>query len=112
MFKLNIGALYNCVKMDEKCVKEAFDCEKEIKVGRWRADLKCGELYVEVENVKTMTQGLCQVLLWSTLEGVPTALALYGTTEEIPHVEISKVVKKGIPVVYIDIKTKNVYYYV
>ncbi|MFN3805406.1 MAG: hypothetical protein ACK4SY_10145 [Pyrobaculum sp.] len=105
---ININILRKCVKIDEKCIKDAFDkCKQEVEVGRWRADLKCGDLYIEIEPVDTVQCGLGQAMLWALSEGVPVALVLFGKKTDLPLEKIAK----ALPVLYIDVDSKNVYHY-
>ncbi|MFN3804840.1 MAG: hypothetical protein ACK4SY_07265 [Pyrobaculum sp.] len=79
-----------------------------MSVGPWRADLKCGDVYVEVEPVERLACGLGQVMLWSIYRQVPVALVLFGKQLDLPPEELSKVV----PILYIDIVSKTMEYFV
>jgi len=98
----NLYALRNCAKIDEQCIKDVANCEQEVKVDHWRADLKCGHVYIEVEPVERLACGLGQVILWRELAGVDVALVLYGKEDYEKVKRISTLV----PIVYIDEKLK------
>jgi hypothetical protein len=73
----NADALKSCARINESCVKAAFKCEEEASISGRRADLKCGDIYVEVEPLNRLECGLGQVLLWR-LSGVEASLFLFG----------------------------------
>lgn len=105
---LNFGALRNCDEINEQCVKESARCEQEVKIGPWRADLKCGDVYVEVEPAERLACGVGQALLWRVAGGVDAALLLYGGGEA----EKAKTASLLVPVLYIDVELKSVCKYV
>ena len=104
----NLGALRNCDEVNERCIKESARCEHEVKIGPWRADLKCGDVYVEVEPAERLACGVGQALLWKTAGGVEVALLLYGNGEA----ERAKTASLLVPVLYIDVELKIVCKYV
>jgi hypothetical protein len=104
----NPGALQNCDEVNEQCIKESARCEQEVKIGPWRADLKCGDVYVEVEPAERLACGVGQALLWKVAGGVEVALLLYGHGE----VERAKTASLLVPVLYIDVELKIVCKYV
>jgi len=104
----NLGVLQNCDKVCERCIIDAARCEQEVKIGSWRADLKCGDIYVEVEPAERFVCGLGQALLWRAVSGVEVALVLYGNGE----VEKARVASLLVPVLYIDVELKSVCRYV
>ena len=105
---LNFGALRNCDEINEQCVKESARCEQEVKIGPWRADLKCGDVYVEIEPAERLACGVGQALLWRVAGGVDAALLLYGGGEA----EKAKTASLLVPVLYIDVELKSVCKYV
>ncbi len=105
---LNFGALRNCDEINEQCVKESARCEQEVKIGPWRADLKCGDVYVEIEPAERLACGVGQALLWRVAGGVDAALLLYGSGEA----EKAKTASLLVPVLYIDVELKSVCKYV
>ena len=96
----NLGALQNYDEVNERCIKESARCEQEVKIGPWRADLKCGDVYVEVEPAERLACGVGQALLWKATGGVEVALLLYGNGE----VERAKTASLLVPVLYIDVE--------
>ena len=104
----NLGALRNCDEVNELCVKESARCEQEVKIGPWRADLKCGDVYVEVEPAERLACGVGQALLWRATGGVEVALLLYGNGEA----ERAKTASLLVPVLYIDVELKIVCKYI
>lgn len=99
---LNLGALRNCDRVDERCIKESARCEREVKIGFWRADLRCGDVYVEVEPAERLACGLGQALLWRATEGAEVALVLYGSGEA----ERARAASLLVPTLYIDVELK------
>ena len=104
----NLGALRNCDEVNELCIKESARCEQEVKIGPWRADLKCGDVYVEVEPAERLACGVGQALLWRATGGVEVALLLYGNGEA----ERAKTASLLVPVLYIDVELKIVCKYI
>lgn len=100
---IRIEGLRNCIEIDESCIKHLSTCEKEVKIGRWRADLKCGDVYVEVEPLERLACGLGQVLLWGSL-GVETVLLVFGRGDA-RELELAA---RYVPVVYIDAELKYI----
>jgi hypothetical protein len=99
---LNLRALGGCAELSERCVKSVARCEREVRLCDWRADLRCGGIYVEIEPAERLACGLGQAALWRAACGVDAVLLVYGSGES----EKARLASLIVPTVYIDVKLK------
>jgi len=71
-------------------------------------ELRCGDVYVEVEPAERLACGAGQALLWRVAGGVEVALLLYGNGEA----ERAETASLLVPVLYIDVELKIVCKYI